>query len=466
MGCHMQLLKSIVLLLMGCMFLSSSALAAQYGDYTYTESGGNATITAYTGLGGEIEIPAALDGYPRVAIGDYVFFNNTTLTKVTILQSTIPNTIGIEAFRLCTNVTSLTIPEGVTTIGYRAFARMYALQSVSIPASVTSIGTYGFFGGTSNTGITVHPDNPNFSSLDGVLYNKDKTTLIQYPCGKAGALVIPATVASIGIAACELAAGNITSITFTGNVETIADAAFEGLTSLTSITFPSSITSIGSGAFYGCTGLTGAYFYGNAPTMGAQVFDNCATGFTVYRLSGALGFGNPGDLWYGYPTAEFTPPSTTTTVEPTTTTTVAPKTTTTTVETDTDGDGILDFNDNCLNQYNPDQTDSDSNGIGDRCDTEYLWAALKECQNLHTTTTSAPETDSDDGMPDSQDNCPNVCNNRQLDTDRDGIGDACDNCPTNCNTLQLDADGDGIGDVCDADPGCSGCKSNQCEQEC
>ena len=184
--------------------------------------------------------------------------------------------------------------------------------------------------------------------------------------------------------------------------------------------------------------------------MGIQVFDNCASGFTVYYLAGATGFTNP---WYGYPTAVLNPSSTTT---------VAPTSTTTTVEADTDFDGIPDGIDNCPTIYNPDQTDSDKNGIGDECDTQY-WkvlyqqtkSELEECQNPPTTTTSVPETDSDDdGIPDSQDNCPNVCNNRQLDTDRDGFGDACDNCPTNCNTQQLDADGDGIGDVCDADPGC------------
>ena len=217
--------------------------------------------------------------------------------------------IGAEAFRYCTHITGLTIPEGVASIGYRGCARMYALTGVTIPASVTSIGTYGFFGGVSNTGITVHEENPNYSSLDGVLYNKDKTALIQYPCGRAGALIIPASVTSIGIAAFELCSV-VTSITFTGNVESIAEAAFEGLTGLTSITFPSSLTSITRWAFWGDTNLTSAYFYGNAPVMGEDVFANCASGFTVYYLAGSTGFTNP---WYGYPTEVFDLPVTTTT---------------------------------------------------------------------------------------------------------------------------------------------------------
>ena len=101
MGCHMQLLKSIVLLLIGCMFLSSYAFADQDGDYTYTVALGEATITGYTGTGGDISIPAALGGYPTVAIGDYAFsngeINNTTLTSVIIPSSV--TTIGIDAFR-------------------------------------------------------------------------------------------------------------------------------------------------------------------------------------------------------------------------------------------------------------------------------------------------------------------------------------------------------------------------------
>jgi hypothetical protein len=83
-GGYMQFKKSISLLLfIGCVFLSSTAFADQDGDYTYTVSGGNATITGYTGAGGAISIPVTLGGYPTVAIGDNAFSGKTAVTGVT-----------------------------------------------------------------------------------------------------------------------------------------------------------------------------------------------------------------------------------------------------------------------------------------------------------------------------------------------------------------------------------------------
>ena len=112
---------------------------------------------------------------------------------------------------------------------------------------------------------------------------------------------------------------------------------------------------------------------------------------------------------------------------------------------DADGDGVEDATDNCVNVANADQTDTDSDGVGDACD----------------------DDDDGDGVADSSDNCPLVANASQTDTDSDGSGDACDtdddgdgvadssdNCPLVANAGQGDCDADGTGDACDTTPGC------------
>jgi len=100
------------------------------------------------------------------------------------------------------------------------------------------------------------------------------------------------------------------------------------------------------------------------------------------------------------------------------------------VPEDTDKDGIWNSIDNCPNMANPDQMDTDHDGYGNACDND----------------------DDGDGVPDSSDNCPLYPNINQLDSDGDGLGNACDNCPFVANPLQEDYDGDGVGDVCDNCP--------------
>ncbi|PWB73827.1 hypothetical protein C3F09_04750 [candidate division GN15 bacterium] len=104
---------------------------------------------------------------------------------------------------------------------------------------------------------------------------------------------------------------------------------------------------------------------------------------------------------------------------------------------DTDGDGVLDENDNCLFTPNTNQQDTDGDGLGDVCD---------NCP----TTSNLAQTDTDrDGIGDPCDNCASASNHDQADQDNDQVGDLCDNCRNNANTSQSDIDGDGKGDACD-----------------
>jgi hypothetical protein len=138
---------------------------------------------------------------------------------------------------------------------------------------------------------------------------------------------------------------------------------------------------------------------------------------------------------------------------------------------DFDGDGVINGDDNCPLTQNPEQLDLDGDGVGDACDSDIdgdgVDNPLDPCPTDPTNSQNCgANADSDqDGIRDTEDNCPLTQNPEQLDLDGDGVGDACDtddqdgdgtqdsedNCPTVANPGQEDSDGDGIGDVCDAD---------------
>ena len=185
------------------------------GDYAFRGCTGLTTIT----------IPNSV-----TTIGSEAFSGCTGLTSVSIGNSV--TTIGSSAFNSCTGLTSVSIGNSVTSIGDYAFYNCTGLTSVSIPASVTTIGSSAFYNCTGLTAINVDAGNANYASIDGVLFNNAKTTLIQYPAAKTGAaFTIPNSVTSIG------------------------SSAFRGCTGLASVSIPASVTTIGSSAFSGCTGL-------------------------------------------------------------------------------------------------------------------------------------------------------------------------------------------------------------------
>ena len=229
----------------------SNASADSYGPYTYTVSGGKATIIGFdSSYTGGLSITNELGGCPVTTISDDAFYYCTSLTSVTIPGSV--TSIGNYAFDNCTSLTSVTIPDNVTSIGYDAFSFCNSLASVTIGGGVTSIGNYAF----SNC--------------------------------KLASVTIPDKVTNIGDSA-FYNCSSLSSLIIRGGVTTIGVAAFYNCVRLTSVTIPDSVTFIGRMAFYGCTSLTRAFFAGNAPTLGDSVFYSSPT--TVYYLPGTIGWG-------------------------------------------------------------------------------------------------------------------------------------------------------------------------------
>lgn len=221
-------------------------------EFTFTISDNQVTITGYTGPGGNVVIPATIEGLPVVSIGTGAFDSNTSITSVVIPEGVL--SIGWSAFNYCTSLVSVTIPNTVTYIGSQAFRGCSAVTSLFIPESVTYIEVFAFDFMSSLTGFTVDPDNPNYSSRDGVLFNKDQSTLLVFPGGQTGPYTIPAGVTQLQDYAFYYC-GALTGVTLPNGLLTIGYGVFDQCDGLTSITIPASVTLIRPGAISDCNNL-------------------------------------------------------------------------------------------------------------------------------------------------------------------------------------------------------------------
>lgn len=209
--------------------MSVKSDAANYSYYMYTVANDEAKITSCTtDLSGEVIIPKTLGGYPVTSFGN-------------------------EAFTSAGPITSLTIPDTVVSIGYEAFHGCFSL-----------------------TNIIVSEKNKNFSSMDGVLFNKDKTKLIQYPIGNnRKKYIIPDSVTEIDYDAFENC-WNLMSVDIGKSVSVIGDSAFEGCKNLTSVTMSDSVTVMGRATFRNCSNLPSITIPGSVTRIEKSTFENCS----------------------------------------------------------------------------------------------------------------------------------------------------------------------------------------------
>lgn len=391
------------------------AASVAEAQFNYTTNDGTITITQYTGSNAIVTVPDIIDGLPVTMIGDSAF-ESTSVGSV-ILPDSITN-ILYEAFIYCASLTNVTVPSNVIEIQEFAFLGCPLLANIAVdpqnafyssldgvlfdknqtvlyqcpetktgtytvPDTVSSIGSEAFYGcggltnvvlgrlvsGISTGGgdmffsctnlvdISVETNNFFFSSVDGVLFNKNGTTLVLYPNGRAGSYTIPDGTISIGYSAfyyrlglsslsippslTSIADGSLdscgalaafavdknnpifsaiagvlfdkqqrtiliyppgnpaTSYTIPSSVKSINDNAFGDSSRLTSVTIGGGVTNIGSDAFIFCQGVTGFYFLGNPPNADPTAFQG-ETGATAYYLPGTTGWTTNYD---GLPTA-------------------------------------------------------------------------------------------------------------------------------------------------------------------
>ena len=275
--------------------------------FKIVDKDGKRYITGYKATDPIVIIPANIAGKPVYGIGEKTFAGNSVIDSVVIEQGV--EIIDSSAFEDCTGLTSVTVPDGVTSIGNKAFegTKWYKDQPngivfagkvlykykgkmpkdtvIKIPDSVKSIVGSAFSGCTELTSVTI-PESVTeigWSAFSGC----KKLTSVTIPdgvteigwgafegCTGLTSVVIPDSVTSIGEEAFE-GCKKLTSVTIPDGVTSIGGYAFEDCTSLTSVTIPDSVTGIGRCAFYNCMSLTGVTIPGSVTSVGDCAFRGC-----------------------------------------------------------------------------------------------------------------------------------------------------------------------------------------------
>lgn len=229
----------------------------------------------------QIDLPAGLE-----RIGGSAFICSG-LTSITIPDNT--KEIESSAFQDCKSLQSVALGNSLTKIGRSAFYGCTALGEITLPASVSEIGVGAWADCTSLTEISVASDNKRFASVDGVLYNKEKSQLLAFPSGKKDTnITLPSSLTAIGDNAFN--GCGVASITIPAQVSSIGRYAFANCKNLTSIELPQSVNSIGEGAF-SQSGLRSVIIPKNVTEINDYLLSNCENLSTVTLYQGITKIG-------------------------------------------------------------------------------------------------------------------------------------------------------------------------------
>lgn len=258
-------------------------------------------------------VTTAVLGSGMTTTGNGIFRGCSSLEHVTIPSSIIE--IGSYAFLYCSSLSEFTLPSNIISIGEMAF-RGCGFTTIHISDNVEFIGGYVFCSSNDLISISVDPANPNYSSDNGVLYDKNKVVLMQYPLGKSGSFTIPDTVTTINElaiaeseAVTEIIVGegivelpawvfdfcvNLENVVLGENITILGEGAFEGC-AIASLTIPPGVTAIGNYLFYDCIYLADVNFAGlSSPTVdGTDWLVNVPSTVRGHALHGS-NFPDPG----------------------------------------------------------------------------------------------------------------------------------------------------------------------------
>ena len=287
-----------------------------------------------------------------ITIEEGAFSDTSSLTAISLPAGI--SSIGPRGFAN-SPLTSIVLPAGLTILSEEAFLNCPNLQEITFPASLAQLGERVFAGCDMLTSILVEEGNQQFTSLGGVVFSADLSTLVQFPVGRGGNYLVPAqtqAVANAAFATCGLASvtlpatcaqlgtgvfedctalveilveqGNSTFASedgvlfsldrhelvqyppgrpgpyaFPDDLTTIARGAFATCAQFHELFVPATITELEERAFAACPNLATLYFAGDAPTLSSSTFENPAPGFLIVHLADHAGFSEP--LWAPHP---------------------------------------------------------------------------------------------------------------------------------------------------------------------